>query len=59
LDRDGERRRGVGAVDLPGGENVAASTATVTVQLNEENTRALIQEMPKVTSRLIRRWTVD
>ena len=40
---------GVGSVplDLPGGENVAASTATVTVQLNEENTRALIQEMPK------------
>jgi non-ribosomal peptide synthase protein (TIGR01720 family) len=40
---------GLGSVplDLPGGENVAASTATVTVQLNEENTRALIQEMPR------------
>jgi amino acid adenylation domain-containing protein/non-ribosomal peptide synthase protein (TIGR01720 family) len=41
---------GLGQVplDLPGGENVAATAATVTVELNEENTRALVQETPKV-----------
>ena len=40
------RRRGV-PLDLPGGENIVATAATVTVELDEENTRALIQETPK------------
>jgi non-ribosomal peptide synthase protein (TIGR01720 family) len=40
---------GVGQVplDLPGGENIVATAATVTLELNEENTRALVQETPK------------
>jgi amino acid adenylation domain-containing protein/non-ribosomal peptide synthase protein (TIGR01720 family) len=34
-------------LDLPGGENIVATAATVTVELNEEDTRALVQETPK------------
>jgi amino acid adenylation domain-containing protein/non-ribosomal peptide synthase protein (TIGR01720 family) len=34
-------------VDLPGGENVAGAVRTVTVELDEEQTRALVQETPR------------
>jgi amino acid adenylation domain-containing protein/non-ribosomal peptide synthase protein (TIGR01720 family) len=34
-------------LDIMGGENVAAAVGTVTVELDEENTRALVQETPK------------
>jgi non-ribosomal peptide synthase protein (TIGR01720 family) len=35
-------------VDLPRRENIASAAITVTVELDEENTRSLIQETPKV-----------
>ena len=34
-------------LDLPGGENVAATVGTVTVELDEEDTRELVQQTPK------------
>jgi non-ribosomal peptide synthase protein (TIGR01720 family) len=35
-------------VDLPGGENLTASTGTVTVMLSAEETQALLHEVPEV-----------
>jgi len=34
-------------IDLPGGENVVGAARTVTVELDETETRALVQETPK------------
>ena len=34
-------------LDLAGGDNVAANAATVTVELGEDDTRALVQQTPK------------